>query len=864
MPESFDFSRPVDWPDWKQRFSRYKIATKLDKESREVQLCSLIYALGKEAKQIFRSFSFEEEAHKNDYKIVMEKLDEHFVPKRNVIHERARFHLRIQKQGETIEAFTRNLYELAESCEFGNTKNEQIRDRLVIGILDKELSQKLQLEPELTLEKAIQTACHSELVKGQEVRELMSTDTILNSPGAKTRFKETEYQFNLYTSVLQTIEMTGLRLNKDKCLLCQKQLHYLGHCIDQHGTSADPEKVRAISEMVSPTSVSELRRILGMVHYLGRYLPNLSEITHPLNELLKSNIAWYWGSSQEQAFNKVKDLGAEALVLAFYDPRKPTVVSADANSYGLGVLLQDHSGQLKPVAYCSRTLMDAETRYAQIEKECLASMWACKKFEKYLYGLDSFKLMTDHKPLIPLINSRDLDCVPIRCQQLLMRMMQYNPQAEYVPGKALVVADTLSRHPLTAIKPEVLEMVEEIEAYEDASFSSKPMSDLKIPQVKQVTNADAELKMVMCFVQNGWLKYVKNVPNTIKKYFSERSSLIVFKGLLLHGNRIVIPTLLRPDVMERPHDSHQGITCHKHAKMPVWWPGIGKNILETIAACEFCQENKPTQRKEPLMTTPLPDKQHYLIMIDYFSRYLEIAHLPDTTSQATINRLKNVFARWGCPDELVTDNGPQFVGKAFKEFEHQYNFNHITSPHYPQVNGEAERAMQTAKRILKQKDPFYRATLLNATKSSPAQLIMGRQLRTPIPTLEKTLAPKWPDLKCVRQAARKAKAAYKFNFDKKNSTQQLPVLYPGDKVTVKLDDEQGWMTPATVQESHQTPRSYLIKTQDGMLRRNRRHLKFVTGQSNQGTDTLDNPSTPAETESVKLKKKKIYIYIYIY
>uniref|UniRef100_H3AHC6 Integrase catalytic domain-containing protein n=1 Tax=Latimeria chalumnae TaxID=7897 RepID=H3AHC6_LATCH len=224
------------------------------------------------------------------------------------------------------------------------------------------------------------------------------------------------------------------------------------------------------------------------------------------------------------------------------------------------------------------------------------------------------------------------------------------------------------------------------------------------------------------------------------------------------------------------------------------------------------------------------------------------AHLPDMMSQITINCLKNVFARWGCSDELVTDNGPQLVGKAFKEFEHQYNFNHITTnPHYPQANGEAERAMQTAKRILKQKDPFlallsYRTTLLNATKSSPAQLIMGRQLRTSIPTLE-SLAPKWPDLKCVHQADRKAKAAYKFHFDKRNSTQRLPVLYPGDKVTVKLDDVQGWTTPATVQESHQTPRSYLIKTQD---MRNRRHLKFVTGQSNQGTDTLDNPSAPAE------------------
>ena len=254
---------------------------------------------------------------------------------------------------------------------------------------------------------------------------------------------------------------------------------------------------------------------------------------------------------------------------------------------------------------------------------------------------------------------------------------------------------------------------------------------------------------------------------------------------------------MREEILDRIHTGHQGITkCCERANLSVWWPGISKEIKTKVESCQFCQENQPSQRKEPLMTTDLPDRpwqkvstdlfelagQKYLVVMDYYSRFIEILSLVETTSQVVIQKLKSVFARWGILEELISDNGTQFKSLQFDEFKAKYGFKHTTSsPYHPQANGTAESGVRIAKRILKQEDPLlalmaYRATPIPATGKTPSELIMGRLIRTTLPTLTKVLEPKLPNHSAVKRADIKAKRGYKESFDKRNGSRELPKL----------------------------------------------------------------------------------------
>ena len=207
------------------------------------------------------------------------------------------------------------------------------------------------------------------------------------------------------------------------------------------------------------------------------------------SNLLNKKSQWVWDSTQEQAFQEVKQSLSSSPVLALYDPSLETVVSADASSFGLGaVLLQREPEQeWRPVAlYISRAMTSTETRYAQIEKEALALTWACERFVDYVIGL-KFHIYTDHKPLVPLLGSKRLEELPLRVQRFRMRLMRFDFSISHVPGKELITADALSRAP---VSPGENDLDEEVSAYISLIVNSLPATEKRLQEIRRKQEKD--------------------------------------------------------------------------------------------------------------------------------------------------------------------------------------------------------------------------------------------------------------------------------------------------------------------------------------------------------------------------------------
>ena len=520
--------------------------------------------------------------------------------------------------------------------------------------------------------------------------------------------------------VLQRLQEAGLTLN-EKCEFSRTSMRFLGHIISASGLAVDPAKTAAIRDFPAPSSVTDLQRFLGMVNQLGKFLPGLAVMTEQLRGLLRKDTAWMWEEPQQLAFENIKSQLTSSGILAHYDPKRPTIVAADASANGLGVVLlqtQD-DGRRAPICYASRSLTDTEGRYAVIEKEALAATWACEKMSDYILGLD-FALETDHRPLVPLLSTKDLSKMPPRILRFRLRMMRFNPRVIYVPGKNQITADALSRAPVCGPDAEEISFVGEVETF--ASHTSVlPATEARLRSIREAQEADEVCSQVVDYCRNGWPAYPPQQP-LLRPFWENRQHLATVDNLLLYDYRVVIPRALRL-VLHQLHEGHLGITkCRARAQESVWWPLLSTTIGEMVTKCSICAKLRP-ERKEPLMPSEMPSrpwervgtdlfehgKNTFLLMVDYYSRWIEVRLLQKTqTAEEVIRAMQSIFAIHGIPDVVRSDNGPQYASREFRAFASTYGFTHGTSsPRYPQANGEAERAVQTSKNILKKsKDPY--------------------------------------------------------------------------------------------------------------------------------------------------------------
>ena len=682
-----------------------------------------------------------------------------------------------------------------------------------------------------------------------------------------------EHDRNL-TATLKRLQSAGVTLNASKCEFNREQVKFLGHIVDKDGVRADPSKTEAIQLMKPPENITELRRFMGMVNQLGQFSPRIAEISQPLRELLSPKRAWTWGPDQDSSFDQIKTELSRPTVLALYNPKTKTKVSADASSHGLGaVLLQEVEDTWRPVAYASRAMSDTEKRYAQIEKEALASTWACEKFSDYLLGLH-FLIESDHKPLIPLLGSKCLESLPPRVLRFRLRLARFNYDITHVPGKLLYTADTLSRAPLPLSKevsPPPFKSPEEVEAFIEGIISTLPASEFRLEAYRIAQQSDPVCQQVRQYCLTGWPEKKSDMDRAVIPYWHKRGHLSVGSKLLLYGSQIVVPKSMRKETLDKIHQGHQGIVrCRLRMKNSVWWPGSSTEIAQRVEKCAECAK-VATPRKEPLISSPTPEYPWqvvgsnlfelngtiYLLVVDYLSRFPEVVKLSRSTSSSVIiAHLKSIFSRHGIPEVLRSDNGPQYASEEMNDFAKRHRFKLVTSsPRYPQSNGFIERMVKTVKQLFSQSDDHdlalltYRSTPLPWCGHSPAELSMGRNVRTPLPQINDHLVPTWSYLPKARKDEELFKKKQKDSYDIRHRVKELPPLPDDTSVWVKSGDTP---VPGKVIAKSEEPRSYVVKTPNGgTLRCNRCHLGVDLTPVPAPTDS----PTPEETRTIMTRSK---------
>ena len=523
-----------------------------------------------------------------------------------------------------------------------------------------------------------------------------------------------------------------------------------------------------------------------------------------------------------------------------------------------------HVTQSHSEEYASRALTETERRYAQIEKEMLAIVFSLERFNQNTFGRH-VSVESDHKPL-EVILQKPLSRAPRRLQSMMMRLQKNDFTVHYERGKNMYLADMLSR----AFLPFECDDGDDLEFVNMVNYLH--VSDERIDEIKGETRKDHSLRSLSETILKGWPEEKKVAPELTHPYFDMRDELTLQDRLIFKANAVVIPKNLRADMKARIHSSHLGTeSCLRRARECIYWPGMSAEIKQYISACEICRELDTTsQPNESLMSHEVPsrpwervgtdiftlDGKEFLVTIDYYSNFWEVDRSPDTKVSTAILKLKSHFARYGIPDQVVSDNGPQFTSKEFATFSKTWGFEHLTnSPGNSKANGKAESGVKTAKRLRGKSVragtyPYlafldYRNTPTQAMTTSPVQRLMGRRTKTLLPTTPNLLMPKTTQPGVEKSQLKERQRAQAKYY--KGSTKDLPPLNEGDAVRMKPFKLGAKSCPRAQVTARLDERSYTVETENGaVFRRNRQHLKKTSESPIHPiqSDQEDDPSIP--------------------
>ena len=557
-------------------------------------------------------------------------------------------------------------------------------------------------------------------------------------------------------------------------------------------------------------------------------------MTKALRELTLEEADFQWDGPQQAAFDALKAAVASTPVLRYYALDEEVTLQCDASQSGLGAALMQ-GGQ--PVAYVSRALTATERRYAQIE-ERFAVVFACQRFDAYVYGRANVSVESDHKPL-EIIMQKTLNTAPKRLQRMLLALPKYDINLRYKRGEAMFLADTLSR----AYLPEVClcDVAQECETVDHRM--TLPVTKERWQQLQFASEHVPVLQQLRDVIRRGWPRQKSEVPECVRPYFDSRDELTVQDALVFKRQLLVVPASMRRELLAVAHATHlEG--CMRRMRDTLYWPRMTVEVREYVSRCEVCLVHRDSPGKEPIMQHDIPARpwatvavdlcdsngHTLLVMSDYYSNFIEVAHLRSVTSRSVIHELAQQFARYGVLDTVMIDNGPQFASAEFAVFATKWKFEHITSsPHYPTSNGKAENTVKIVKRLfVKCRDSGeseflalldLRNTPTAGVGTSPAQLLMERRCKALLPVAGTLLLPRHSTDNETRGLLGN-KRRQKFYADQHVTSRAA--IEPGDNIRMQLPGQKRWSVGTCKRQV--APRSYNIDVDDVTYRRNRRQL----------------------------------------
>lgn len=498
-----------------------------------------------------------------------------------------------------------------------------------------------------------------------------------------------------------------------------------------------------------------------------------------------------------------------------------------------------------------------------IELECLAAAWAMYKCRQFLEGLPTFILITDNRPLVPILNDYSLDKLDNpRLLRLRLKMQRFSFITQWIAGKANKDADALSRAPVVAaitddelgegepLAPARLSFLCAIEK------SDPSILDPVLERIKVAADADLVMQQLRKVIIKGFPNDKCNLPDSLRPYWNVRGQLSIDEsdGMIVAGPRVVVPKLLRREILQDLLKMHQGARkLRQRARMSIYWPGIDADIVNVAKTCDECISRLPSLPPEPLHPHQPASRpfevvhadlgafrgRHFLVVVDQFSGWHHVVCFPDdkTSAKRVIDAVRTFFTNVGVPVKFFSDNGSQFSSAEFTRFLQDWGVTAgSSSPHYPQSNGTAEAGIKSSKKIIYgsfksgsfDKDHFDKALLLfrNAPRNggaSPAQLVFQRPVRDSLPAHRRSFAAEWQTAgHILEQRARKTVERREEIYNRR--AHPLPTLAIGSHVLIQHPETKRWSTTGVIVES--AGRDYLVKTASGKIfRRNRRFLR---------------------------------------